>query len=45
MRLISSTRWPVDGELRSYIFFFVNPETRRIDYRAVDEYIAPGEDE
>ena len=38
-RQISSTRWPVEAKMRSYIFFFVNPETKRIDFRAVDEFV------
>lgn len=41
-RQISSSRWPVEARMRSYIFFFVNAETKRIDFRAVDEFVAPG---
>jgi hypothetical protein len=39
-RLISSTRWPIDGSLRSYVFFFTNAEGRTT-FRAVDEFIVP----
>lgn len=38
-RPLSSTRWPVDNMMRSYVFFFVSPRTGRIDFRAVDEFI------
>lgn len=40
-RSLSMTRWPVDSALRSYIFFFKNSRTGRIDYRAVDEFVPP----
>lgn len=40
-RALSTTRWPVDDKIRSYVFFFVNPRTQRIDFRAVDEFVAP----
>lgn len=39
-KLISSTRWPVDNGLRSYLFFFTNAEGRTT-FRAVDEYLKP----
>lgn len=39
-RTISETRWPVDAQLRSYVFFFDNPATGRVDYRAVEEFVA-----
>lgn len=36
--LISTTRWPIDHLLRSYVFFFT--DTRgKVTYRAVDEYL------
>ena len=38
-RALSMTRWPVDSKVRSYVFFFNNPRTGRIDYRAVDEFV------
>jgi hypothetical protein len=42
-KLITSTRWPVDLHLRSYIFIFTN-DNGRTSYRAVDEYIAAAAD-
>lgn len=41
VRPISTTRWPVEANMRSYVFFFVNPQTKRIDFRAVDEFVEP----
>jgi hypothetical protein len=38
-RALSATRWPVDNKTRSYVLFFVNPTTNRIDFRAVDEFV------
>lgn len=41
-KLIASSRWPVDANLRSYVFLTTNPRGR-ISYRAVDEPMAtPG---
>jgi hypothetical protein len=40
-RALSTTRWPVDDKIRSYVFFFVNPTTKRLDFRAVDEFVEP----
>ncbi len=40
-RTISKTRWPIDKGIRSYIFFFVNPETGKVTYRAIDEPVTP----
>jgi len=40
-RPLSTTRWPVDEKIRSYVFFFVNPTTKRLDFRAVDEFVSP----
>ncbi|MES2440806.1 MAG: hypothetical protein V4584_17200 [Verrucomicrobiota bacterium] len=37
-KLISSSRWPIDNELRSYLFFFTNAQGRTA-FRAVDEYL------
>jgi hypothetical protein len=31
-------RWPLDEQIRSYVFFVQDP-TGRITYRAVDEFI------
>jgi hypothetical protein len=38
-RLLCATRWPEDNQARFYVFFFVNPATKRIAYRAVDEFV------
>jgi hypothetical protein len=38
---LSSSRWPVEPNTRSYIFFFNNSQTKRVDFRAVDEFIEP----
>jgi hypothetical protein len=38
-RMLSTTRWPEDKMMRNYVFFFVNPKTQRVDFRAVDEFI------
>jgi hypothetical protein len=40
-RALSNTRWPVDDKVRSYVFFFVNPVTKRLDFRVVDEFVPP----
>lgn len=40
-RVLSTTRWPVDPMIRSYVFFYLNPATNRLDYRAVDEFVEP----
>lgn len=40
-RALSTTRWPVEDTIRSYVFFFINPKTKRIDFRAVDEFVPP----
>lgn len=40
-RVLATTRWPEDNQMRNYIFFYVDPTTRRITYRAVDEFIEP----
>lgn len=37
-KLISSSRWPVENDLRSYLFFFTNAQGRTV-FRAVDEYL------
>lgn len=42
-RVLSTVRWPVDPQVRSYVFFFINPTTKRLDFRAVDEFVAPEE--
>lgn len=40
-RIISTTRWPKSKTTRYYVFFYVHPKTKRISYRAVDEFLAP----
>lgn len=40
-RVISTTRWPKSTNTRYYVFFYVNPKTDRITYRAVDEFLPP----
>ena len=42
-RVLSETRWPVDPQLRTYVFFFNKPGSDRVDYRAVEEFIAAPE--
>ena len=29
------------GSLSVYVFFFINPRTQRLDFRAVDEFVEP----
>jgi len=38
-RVISSSRWPVGKRMRTYIFFFDNPRSDGIAFRAVDEFV------
>jgi hypothetical protein len=40
-RVLSTTRWPIDKNMRSYVFFFLNPTSQRLDFRAVDEFMPP----
>lgn len=40
-KVIKSMKWPSSKTMRNYVFFNSNPETNRITYRAVDEFIAP----
>lgn len=37
-RILSTTRWPVDEQIRNYLFFIQN-STGQITYRAVDEFV------
>lgn len=37
-RIFSSSRWPIDDQIRSYLFF-LEEESGRITYRAVDEFM------
>jgi hypothetical protein len=39
-KLISSSRWPIDENLRSYLFFFTTA-AGKTTFRAVDEYLVP----
>ncbi len=39
-KLISTSRWPIDNLLRSYVFFFTNGQGKT-SFRAVDEYLTP----
>ncbi|NQW99498.1 hypothetical protein HQ447_02480 [bacterium] len=39
-KILSSSRWPIDNNLRSYLFFF-NNANGRTTFRAVDEYLPP----
>lgn len=39
-RVISSSRWPIDKNLRSYVFFFTGVDGKTT-FRAVDEYMTP----
>jgi hypothetical protein len=41
-RVISTSRWPIGKQMRTYIFFFDNPQSQEIDFRAIDEFVAPG---
>lgn len=40
-RPLSTSRWPVQKQMRMYVFFYTNPQTGRLDFRAVDEFIEP----
>ena len=40
-RALADTRWPHDDRSRAYVFFFTNPKTGRLTYRAVDEDLPP----
>lgn len=42
-RVMRTLRWPVLTRSRSYVFFYHNPLKDRIDFRSVDEFIAPVE--
>jgi hypothetical protein len=43
-RPLSMARWPVQKRIRMYVFFFNNPKTQRLDFRAVDEFVEPVEE-
>lgn len=38
-RFLTTSRWPVTDRTRSYVFFFKDPTTDRIKFRAVEEFI------
>jgi hypothetical protein len=38
---LSIARWPVQKGIRMYVFFFLNPRTQKLDFRAVDEFVEP----
>jgi hypothetical protein len=38
-RLLSTSRWPVDERVRSYVLFFDDPKRKDVDFRAVDEFV------
>lgn len=40
-RVLCTTRWPEDDQSRFYVFFYLNPNTNRVAYRAVDEFVPP----
>lgn len=40
-RPLSTSRWPAQKQVRTYVFFFLNPRTQRLDFRAVDEFVDP----
>lgn len=42
-RPLSIARWPIQQGIRMYVFFYINPQNQRIDFRAVDEFIEPSD--
>lgn len=44
-RVISTSRWPVGKQMRTYVFFFDNPKRKDVDFRAIDEFVPSGEAE
>jgi hypothetical protein len=38
-RVLSTTRWPLDERVRGYVFFYLNPAKKRIEYRMVSEFV------
>ena len=39
---LSIARWPVQNGIRMYVFFYINPRSGKLDFRAVDEFVEPG---
>ena len=40
-RVISTSRWPVAGQMRTYVFFFDDPARQDVGFRAIDEFVPP----
>jgi hypothetical protein len=40
-RVLRSMRWPLQTRSRAYGFFFRNSDKKRIEFRAVDEFLEP----
>jgi hypothetical protein len=38
---LSVARWPVQKGIRTYVFFFINPRSGKLDFRGVDDFIEP----
>jgi len=38
-RVLCTMRWPVEKQARVYVFFYLNPQTKRIAFRAVTEFV------
>lgn len=42
-RPLSRTRWPADDKVRTFAFFYIHPESGRLAFRTVDEFLpSPG---
>lgn len=42
-RVISSSRWPLSRQTRTYVFFYDNSKRGDVDFRAIDEFVPPEE--
>lgn len=42
-RVLRTMRWPEDALARFYVFFYTDPATGRVTYRAVDEFVGEAE--
>jgi len=38
-RVLSMTRWPKSIHMRYYVFFYTDPKTKSVTFRAVDEFV------
>ena len=38
-KVFSTSRWPVDERMRSYVFFYDDPKRKSVDFRAIDEFV------